>query len=81
MEEPTPFPNQDKIWHKKELTWDSYIPPPHLEFALLSNTTQVCEVQASLHNLSITKNYHGVVVGVALMFLGVTCPSFFVIST
>jgi hypothetical protein len=30
---------------------------------------------------SLTKNYHGVVVGVALMSLGITCPLFFSIST
>jgi hypothetical protein len=54
---------------------------PTLEFALLSDTTEVCGVQASLHDHYLTKNYQGVVVDVALMFLGVTYPLFFLIPT
>jgi hypothetical protein len=69
MQEPTPSPNQDKNWYEKNLLGILTYLPTYLEFALLRNKTQVCGVQASLHNCSLTKSYHGVVVGVSLMFL------------
>jgi hypothetical protein len=34
--------------YKRNLLEDTHISPPHLEFALLGNITQVCRVQASL---------------------------------
>jgi hypothetical protein len=63
------------------LTRDAHTPPPHLKFALLANKTQVCGDQASLCKCSLTKSYQGVVGDAAHMFSGVTCPSFFSIST
>jgi hypothetical protein len=60
---------------RKNFLWVTHIPPPHLEFAEL----QVYGVQVSFYSCSFIKAYRGVVVGVALMFVGVTCPSFFLI--
>jgi len=60
---------------RKNLLWGTHIPPPHLEFAKL----QVYGVQVSFYSCSFIKAYHGVVVAVALMFVGVACPSFFLI--
>jgi hypothetical protein len=34
--------------YERNLLKDTHISPPHLEFALLGNITQVCGVQASL---------------------------------
>ena len=62
-------------------TRDAHIPPSHLKFALLGNKTQACGDQASLYKCFLTKAYQGVAVDVAHMFLGVTCPPFFSIST
>ena len=80
MQELTPFPNQDKT-SKRELTWGLHIPIPHLEFALLGNKTQVCVVQIPFRSRPLSKTYQSVVVGVGLMLVGVTCTSFFLIST
>ena len=60
---------------RKNLLRGTHIPPPHLEFAKL----QVYGVQVSFYSCSFIKAYRGVVVGVALMFVGVACPSFFLI--
>ena len=60
---------------RKNLLRGTHIPPPHLEFVKL----QVYGVQVSFCSCSFIKAYRGVVVGVALMFVGVTCPSFFLI--
>ena len=60
---------------RKNLLWDTHIPPPYLEFVKL----QVYGVQVSFCSCSFIKAYRGVVVGVALMFVGVACPSFFLI--
>ena len=60
---------------RKNLLQGTHIPPPHLEFAKL----QVYGVQVSFCSCSFIKAYRGVVVGVALMFVGVACPSFFLI--
>ena len=75
------IPIQDKNWHGRKLTWGTHIPPPYLEFALLGNKTQVCGVQVFFHGRSYTKMYQGVVIGAAPMFIGVSCPSFSLIST
>jgi hypothetical protein len=48
-----------------------------MEFALLSNKTQVCIDQASHVNVPSPKSYQSVAVDVAHMFLGITCPSSF----
>jgi hypothetical protein len=77
MQELTPYPNPEKIRHGRSLLGIITYPPPHLEFALLSNVWSL----SFPHNHSLTRNYHGVVVSVALMFLGITYPSFFLIST
>jgi hypothetical protein len=53
---------------------------PHLEFALLSNKTQVCGDQVSFVNVPSPKSYQSVVVDEAHMFLGIICPPFFSIS-
>ena len=42
---------------------------------------QVCGVQVSFRSHSLAKMYQDIVVGVALMFIGITCPLFFSIST
>ena len=60
---------------KKNLLWGTHIPPPHLEFAKL----QVYGVQVSFSNCSSIRTYRGVVDGVAHIFVGVACPSFFLI--
>ena len=70
----TPIPRQDMNW-EKILLRGTHIPPPHLEFAKL----QVYGVQISFCSCSFIKAYRGVVVDVALMFVGVVCPSFFLI--
>jgi hypothetical protein len=57
MKELTSFPNQDKIWHEKKFTRDAHIPPPHLEFALLSSKTQVCGDEAPFVNIPSPKSY------------------------
>jgi hypothetical protein len=81
MRELTSSPNQDKIWHDRNFTRDAHISPPHLEFALLSNETQVCGDQAYFVNFPSPRSYHSVVVDVAHLFLGITYPTFFSIST
>ena len=60
---------------RKNLLQGTHIPPPHLEFAKL----QVYGVQVSFCSCSFIKAYRGVVVGVALMFVGVAYLSFFLI--
>ena len=60
---------------RKNLFRGTHIPPPHLKFAKL----QVIGVQVPFCSCSFIKAYRGVVVGVALMFVGVACPSFFLI--
>jgi hypothetical protein len=57
MKQLTSFPNQDKIWHEKKFTRDAHIPPPHLEFALLSSKTQVCGDEAPFVNIPSPKSY------------------------
>ena len=57
------------------------MPPPHLEFALLGNKTQVCVVQVPFRSRPLSKTYQGVVVGVATMVVCVTCLLFLLIST
>ena len=42
---------------------------------------QVCGVQVSFCSRSFVKTHRGVVVDVALMFIGITYPSFFSMST
>jgi hypothetical protein len=81
MKELTSFPNQNKIWHERNFTREAHIPPRHLEFALPSNEIQVCGDQASFVNVPSPKSYQSVVVDVAHMFLGITCPPFFSIFT
>ena len=58
---------------RKNLLRGTHIPPPQLKFAKL----QVNGVQVSFRSYSFVKAYRGVVVGVANMFVGVVCPSFF----
>src|SRR6185312_7100083 len=60
---------------RNNLLRGTHIPSPHLEFAKL----QVYGVQVSFCSCSFIKAYRGVVVGVALMFVGVACPSYFLI--
>ena len=60
---------------RKNLLRGTHIPPPHLEFAKL----QVYGVQVSFCSYSFIKAYRGVIVGVALIFIGIACPSFFLI--
>ena len=60
---------------RKNLLRGTHIPPPHLKFTKL----QVNGVQVSFRSCSFVKAYRGVVVGVANMFVGVVCPSFFLI--
>ena len=60
---------------RNNLLLGTHIPPPHLGFAKL----QVYGVQVSFCSCSFIKAYRGVVVGVALMFVGVACPPFFLI--
>jgi hypothetical protein len=72
MQELTSFPIQDKIWHERNFTRDAHISTPHLEFAVLSNRTQVCGDQTSLVNVPSLESYQSVVVDVAHMFLGIT---------
>jgi hypothetical protein len=78
MQELTPSSNQDKIWHEKNLLGILHTSPTL--GVCIAKQHNSCGVQASLHNRFLTRNYHGVVVGVALMFLGVTYHSFFLIS-
>ena len=68
----TPIPRQD-MDRERNLLRGTHIPPPHLEFAKL----QVYGVQVSFCSCSFVKAFRGVVVGVAHMFVGVACPSFF----
>ena len=70
----TPIPRQDMDW-ERNLLRGTHIPPPHLEFAKL----QVYGVQVSFCSCSFVKTYRCVVVGLALMSIGVACPSFFLI--
>ena len=56
-----------------------HLPPLHLEFALLDNKTQVCEVQVIFRCCSFTKSFQGDVVGVAHV-IGVVYPLFSLIS-
>ena len=65
----------------RETYLGTHMPPPHLEFALLGNKTQVCGVQVYFRSCSLSKTYESVVAGIVPMFVGVTCPSFFFIST
>ena len=49
----------------KELTWDTHVPPPNMEFALLGNKTQVCGAQISFRSGFLTMAYQSFVFGVA----------------
>jgi hypothetical protein len=80
MHELTSSPNQDKIFYERSFTLDAHIPPPHLKFALLRNKTQVCGDQASFRSHSLTKNWPKCC-SWAHMFVGIICPSFFLVST
>jgi hypothetical protein len=81
MQEPTPSPNQDKNWFERNLLGVLTYLPHTWSLHCWATQLQVCRVQVPFHNRSLTKDYHGVVVDVALMFLGVACSSFFFIST
>ena len=77
MQEPTPYTNQDKDLHGRNLlgvltylshTWSLHCSATKLKCA---------EFKSPFMVVSRTKIYQNIVVGVAPLFIDVACPSFF----
>jgi hypothetical protein len=81
MQEPTSYPNQDKNWYEKNLFGVITYLPHTWSLHCWEMQLQVWRVEVPFRNRFLTKNYHSVIVDVALMFLEVACPTFFSIST